>query len=65
MDEFYVNNENINQEEFRKMNIRDKILNYAAGYETPAGQSSADSLEKLMSVISQRQIDARLFEVET
>jgi transmembrane sensor len=51
MNEFYINNENMKEENFLKMDTREKILNYSAGFIPPSGESEDESLTKLMLLV--------------
>jgi transmembrane sensor len=51
MNILYTNNKTLDQEEFRKMETREKVLRYSAGLEVPAGKSEDELLEKLLNSI--------------
>jgi transmembrane sensor len=51
MNKFYIKNIVMDQEEFRNMKPRDKILRYSAGFKLPPGKSEDEILHELLHSI--------------
>jgi transmembrane sensor len=51
MSQFYINKEAMDEEEFRNMETRKKILTWSTGFLTPAGKTEDQNLEELLHLI--------------